>query len=153
MADVKLAVRDFPAPGEDWDTVSGAPNEAQTIAEAILTPLGSLPWDRRGGSLLPTWRNSLVTPEEIIAELERVAAGVRDVIASTVHATYDATRDRYRLTFTGSEGRVVVESEPEALTPTTPTTPTTPVSWTGKLLQIGPNEFLLVAPGRGLRIE
>ena len=105
-----LASRDFPpldatsAP----TLIDGAELEAQNIVEAIYTPLGSLPWEPLDGSLLTTYLNDLVDPEEIIAELRRVTLQQDGVIESTVSVTHDARRDQYSLGFVGPSGRRIL---------------------------------------------
>ena len=90
MSDLRLdADRDIAldGAGEDALTVDGAALVVQDVAEALATPLGSLPWDRAAGSDLLSWLNyEVVSDAVIIAEIERVAAADTRVDAATVAA-------------------------------------------------------------------
>ena len=73
--------------GDDVLTIDGADLVAQDVAEALATPLGSLPWDPDAGSDLHQWLLlETVEAAAIIAELERVATADPRVDAATVTA-------------------------------------------------------------------
>ena len=95
-----LVARDFPSlDGSGWLDVDGGQEAAQNIREALLIPLGSLPWDRSAGSEFPRFLNNTPPSDVIIAEIRRVAIGTPDVIASTVHVRYVAATGQFLLTF------------------------------------------------------
>lgn len=104
-------------PAADLAPVDGAALVAQDIAEAVVTPLGSLPWDRNAGSNLPQWLNSPHRgAEEVLAELRRVAAHDPRVDVRTITARQDQDR-RFILSFRplGSTAAVELAFDPEAL--------------------------------------
>ena len=104
-------------PTADLAPVDGAALVAQDIAEAVVTPLGSLPWDRNAGSNLPQWLNSPHRgAEEVLAELRRVAAEDPRVDVRTITARQDQDR-RFILSFRplGSSAAVELALGPQGL--------------------------------------
>lgn len=115
VSDVYLVRRDLPARDQPWQRVEGAQRAAQDVIEGIMTPVGSLPWDRTpsGGSFLGEALNSVVTPDEVIAEMERVALLVPGIVPASVQAAYDPPTDTYMLHFIGPAFvRVTLRSQP-----------------------------------------
>ncbi len=107
-------------PTADLEPISGPALVAQDIAEEVVTPLGSLPWDRSAGSNLPRWLNSPHRgAPEVLAELRRVAAKDPRVDVLTIAARQDGDRDRrYLLSFRtlGSTAPVELAFDVQALT-------------------------------------
>lgn len=104
-------------PTADLTPISGPAVVAQDVAEEVVTPLGSLPWDRSAGSNLPRWLNSPHRgAAEVLAELRRVAAKDPRVDVLTITARQD--RDgRYLLSFRALDSAAPVELafDPKAL--------------------------------------
>lgn len=77
-------------PTDDLAQIDGPALVAQDIAEAVATPLGSLPWDPSAGSEIPRWLNSPHPRDaEVLAELRRVAAKDPRVDVRTIAARSD----------------------------------------------------------------
>lgn len=156
--DVLLTDRDLPGPGVATRRVDGAHLAAQNIVEKLYTPLGSLPWSPAGGSAWTEYLNRRGRPAEILEELRRVAVSTPNVYPQTVRTSYNRDRDEYRLSFTGPYGsvRILTASDDSGLPAELIQPPLPgpgPVTYTGRLLETSPGRFLLVAPGRALRID
>lgn len=77
-------------PTDDLAQIDGPALVAQDIAEAVATPLGSLPWDPSAGSEIPRWLNSPHPRDaEVLAELRRVASKDPRVDVRTIAARSD----------------------------------------------------------------
>lgn len=77
-------------PTDDLAQIDGPALIAQDIAEAVATPLGSLPWDPSAGSEIPRWLNSPHPRDaEVLAELRRVASKDPRVDVRTIAARSD----------------------------------------------------------------
>ena len=107
MAEVLLDSRDLPPGGAT--IITGAAEVTQNITEAIATPYGSLPWDRKAGSHLFFMLNDLVDRSATIAELRRVALSFADLVKSSVAVRWNPQTQRYEVKFIATEmNRVVV---------------------------------------------
>ena len=108
MSDAYLTIgRDLPTHDQPWRRTSGAELVSQNVREALLTPIGSLPWAREDGSILTRFRNDSVNPGEVIAEIERVALTVPGVVPASVLATHNPQTDTYVLAFQGPAGEPI----------------------------------------------
>lgn len=100
MSDLLLINRDLPGTDDEERIITDAQLAAQNIAETLLVPLGSLPYNRAGGSRFASWRNATVSVDEVLLEIERVAREIPEVLPQTVRASYDARTTAYSLSFT-----------------------------------------------------
>lgn len=81
-------------PTDDLALIDGPALVSQDLAEAAVTPLGSLPWDRQAGSNLLQWLNSPHQRDtEVLAELRRLATQDPRVDVRTIAVHRD--RDGY----------------------------------------------------------
>ena len=117
MTDYGTDVRlDGHAPGDlavtptaDLAQIDGPALVAQDIAEEVVTPRGSLPWDTAAGSDLLQWLNSPWPRDaEVLAELRRVAARDPRVDVRTIAARSDREGE-YTLSFRPLGAAAVVD--------------------------------------------
>lgn len=104
---------------DDLAPISGADVVRQDLAEALRTPLGSLPWDPGAGStLLQMLSGVTAAPGAVEGELRRVALRDPRIDAATIAIRPpDAIDQPWRMTFTvlGSADTVALSFDPHSL--------------------------------------
>ena len=107
MSEVLLDQRDL---GRGPATIiTGGPEVAQNIAEAVAIPFGSLPWDRQAGSHLFEQLNDVTDRPATITEIRRVAKSFNGVVKSSVSVRWNPRARRYEARFVPrGENRAIV---------------------------------------------
>lgn len=102
---------------DDLTPISGADVVRQDLAEALRTPLGSLPWDPGAGStLLQMLSGVTAAPGAVEGELRRVALRDPRIDAASIAIRPPAAIEQpWRVTFTvlGSTDAVALSFDPQ----------------------------------------